>query len=104
MVVYCVSVLVKDGFTEDFRKAVKVNARETIKEMGNLRFDVLQSDEDPREFMLYEVYRSEEAVKAHKETRHYKEWRDTVEPWMAQPRRGRRFTPVHPTDEEKWSS
>lgn len=102
MIVYSVSVEVKDGREEDFRKATKKNHVETRKEMGNLRFDVLQSAEDPRQFVLYEVYRSEEAVTAHKETAHYKAWRETVAPWMARDRKGTKFIPLYPAGESEW--
>ena len=102
MIIYSVSVLVEPGYENDFIKATKINHKETRKEMGNLRFDVLQSEEIPSLFELYEVYRSEEAVKAHKETRHYKKWRDTVAPWMARDRKGVKFTPLYPAAEEEW--
>ena len=102
MVVYCVTVRVKEGSEEDFRKATKTNHLKTLKEMGNLRFDVLQAEDDPGHFMLYEVYRSEEAVKAHKATKHYKVWRDTVAPWMNVDRQGIKFSPLLPKEESAW--
>lgn len=102
MVVYSVSVLVKTGFEDDFIKATRINHQETLKEKGNLRFDVLQGEDDPCMFMLYEVYRSNEAVKAHKHTRHYKEWREQVAPWMARDRQGTKFIPIYPSSEESW--
>lgn len=102
MVIYSVSVLVKTGYENNFIKATKINHLETLKEMGNLRFDVLQSEEDPCLFMLYEVYRSDEAVKAHKETRHYKAWREKVAPWMARGRKGEKFLPLYPKKEKAW--
>jgi autoinducer 2-degrading protein len=102
MVVYSVSVLVKIGYEDNFIKASKVNHLETLKEMGNLRFDILQSEEDPCLFTLYEVYRSDEAVNAHKQTKHYKEWRDAVAPWMARGRQGKKFKPLYPSSEEAW--
>ena len=102
MIVYSVSVLVKTGYEENFIKATKINHQNTLKEMGNLRFDVLQSAEDPCLFTLYEVYRSEEAVMAHKETQHYKTWRDEVAPWMARNRQGEKFNPLYPKAEESW--
>jgi len=102
MVVYSVSVLVKIGYEDNFIKASRANHLETLKEMGNLRFDILQSDEDPCLFTLYEVYRSDEAVKAHKQTKHYKEWRDAVAPWMARDRQGTKFTALYPSSEEAW--
>lgn len=102
MIVYSVSVQVVPGSEDDFKKATKLNHRETRKELGNLRFDVLQSAKDPGRFLLYEVYRSEEAVKAHKETRHYKIWRQTVAPWMARDREGEEYHVVSPISEEDW--
>lgn len=102
MLVYSVSVLVKTGYEEDFMKATRINHQETRKEMGNLRFDVLQSEDDPCLFLLYEVYRSDEAVKAHKQTRHYKVWREQVAPWMSRDRQGTKFNPLYPSSEESW--
>ncbi|MCD6342568.1 MAG: antibiotic biosynthesis monooxygenase [Spirochaetaceae bacterium] len=102
MIVYSVSVLVKTGFESNFIKATKINHKETRKEKGNMRFDVLQSDENPCLFELYEVYRSEEAVMAHKETRHYKDWRDTVAPWMARDRKGVKYAALYPKADEEW--
>ena len=62
----------------------------------------MQSDENSCRFMLYEIYRSDEAVKAHKETKHYKVWRDKVAPWMALDRKGEKFLPLYPLAEEEW--
>ena len=102
MVVYCVSVHVTAGHEEDFRDATKINHERTRTEPGNLRFDVLQSQTDPTHFTLYEVYRSEDAVAAHKATEHYRCWRDTVAPWMARDRQGERFVPLYPSDARDW--
>ncbi len=102
MVIYAVSVQVKPGCEDDFITATKFNHKEARKEKGNLRFDVLQSEEDPCKFMLYEIYRSDEAVRAHKETQHYKDWREKVAPWMARDRKGEKFLPLYPRAEEEW--
>ena len=76
----------------DFLAACQANHEEAILEPGNLRFDVLQSVEDPAYFVLYEAYESAEASTAHKSTSHYARWKETVAPWMAEPRRGEVFT------------
>ena len=102
MIVYSVSVLVKPGFEHDFIKATKINHKKTRLETENVRFDVLQNDDNPCLFELYEVYRSSEAVEAHKETRHYKNWRETVAPWMDRERKGLKFTPLYPASEDEW--
>jgi (4S)-4-hydroxy-5-phosphonooxypentane-2,3-dione isomerase len=66
-------------------------------EPGNIRFDVLQSVEDPTRFILHEWYVDEAAAAAHKETPHYLEWRALAEDWMAEPRVGVRYIGLFPT-------
>ncbi len=102
MIVYCVDVFVKENHIEEFKTASLENHQNTRKEPGNLRFDVLQSGEDPSKFVLYEVYIDEDAVKAHKETAHYLKWRDTVADWMDQPRIGKMHSVVCPQNENDW--
>lgn len=102
MLVYCVEVYVIPGKEEAFKDACLKNHRETRKEKGNIRFDVLQQNEDSCRFFLYEAYDSEEAVKAHKETSHYLEWRETVAPWMAEPRRGISHSVCAPLERNQW--
>jgi autoinducer 2-degrading protein len=102
MIVTFVHVWVKPEFNEAFIEASITNHTESIKEPGNLRFDVLQDASDPNKFTLYEAYESEDAAKAHKETEHYKIWRDTVAGWMAKPREGIKHTILSPKDKAEW--
>ncbi len=102
MVVYCVNVFVKDGFEDAFMRATRENRKGTRKEQGNVRFDILQAEDDKNHFFLFEVYKSEEAVVAHKQTEHYLKWRERVAPWMERPREGLKFKPIEPTDVEEW--
>lgn len=88
MLATTVIVHVKPECVEDFIKITLYNHENSRKEPGNVRFDVLQSVDDPTYFTLYEVYKTETDAKAHKETEHYKKWRDTVEPFMACKRQG----------------
>jgi len=75
----------------DFLAASRDNHELAILEPGNLRFDVLQSADDPAYIILYEAYESAEAAAAHKSTAHYARWKAIVAPWMAEPRRGEVF-------------
>lgn len=84
---------------EAFRAATVANARESVREPGIARFDVLQQDGDPTRFILVEVYRDDAAPARHKETAHYQVWRDTVAPMMASPRTSVRFANVFPADD-----
>lgn len=97
MFVTIVHVYVKPEFTEQFIEATAENHRNSVREPGNLRFDILRDDTDPNKFVLYEAYDSAQAVAAHKETMHYLEWRDTVAPWMAKPREGIKHTMLYPS-------
>lgn len=98
MIVTVVSVHVIPGKAEEFIRLTKNNHDNAIKEEGNLRFDVLRSREDPNFFTLYEAYATEEAAKAHKETDHYKQWRDSVASLMASPRVGIPSDALFPED------
>ena len=104
MIAVCVYVHVKPDSREAFVAASLENARNTIEEPGNLRFDVIQQVDDPNRFLLYEVYRDEAGMKAHKETAHYARWRDAVAPWMAEPRRGVPHVGLFPEKEEQWAT
>jgi (4S)-4-hydroxy-5-phosphonooxypentane-2,3-dione isomerase len=97
MFVTIVHVYVKPEFTEQFIEATHENHESSVREPGNLRFDVLRDDADANKFVLYEAYTSEQAVAAHKETLHYLKWRDTVAPWMAKPREGVKHRMLYPS-------
>ena len=88
MTVTLVHVNVKPEYIRTFIEATRVNRELSVKEPGNLRFDILQDEKDPGKFVLYEAYESEQFAATHKETAHYKVWRDTVAPWMSRPREG----------------
>ena len=84
---------------EHFITATRANHEASIREPGNLRFDVLQSPEDPGFFILYEAYRTAQDAAAHKQTGHYMTWRETVADWMAEPRQGIPFTGLLPASD-----
>lgn len=93
-----VDVHVKPDAVEAFRAATLANARASLSEPGVARFDVLQDRDDPTRFVLTEVYRTADAPAAHKETAHYRIWRDTVADLMAEVRTSRKFVNVFPDD------
>lgn len=86
MYVVSVTVLVKPPFVQQFIEAILDNARNTRREPGNVRFDVVQSDDDPTRFLLYECYHTPEDFAKHQQTEHYLRWKQAVNDWMAQPR------------------
>ena len=98
MQVTLVHVHVKPERVQDFIAAAGRNHEASVKEPGCLRFDVLQSEEDPNRFVLYEAYRSAEDAAAHKQTAHYLAWRDAVASWMAEPRKGVPYAGLFPRE------
>ena len=96
MVVTTVMVKVKPAHVDDFIKACVQNHENSIREPGNMRFDVLQNADESASFLLYEAYDSPESAAAHKKTRHYAEWRDTVADFMAEPRKGIPYKSIRP--------
>ena|SRR2546425_533065 len=98
MLIVHVHVRVNPECVELFKQATLENARQSVKEPGIARFDVLQQADDPTRFLLIEVYRDANAPARHKETGHYARWRDAVAPMMAEPRASVKFTSVFPQD------
>lgn len=96
-----VHVHVKPEAIEAFKQVSVENARESVKEPGIARFEVIQQADDPTRFVLLEVYRTPEAPAAHKETAHYLKWRDAVASMMAEVRTSVKFRNIFP-GEEGW--
>jgi autoinducer 2-degrading protein len=102
MIVRIIDIRVLEACVGDFKQASLRNREGSIREPGVLRFDLLQDDAQPGHFLLYEVYRDEQATQDHKQTEHYRLWRAAVEPMMAAPRGSASYTPVAPTDPGQW--
>ncbi len=97
-----VNIQVKPGCIDRFIEATKENAKNSLKEPGIARFDLVQRQDDPTRFVLVEVYRDAKAPARHKETAHYAVWRDTVADMMAVPRSSTKFETLYP-EESGWS-
>ena len=96
MFVTLVHIHVKPDKVAGFLDATRANHEASIREDGNVRFDVLRSVEDPNRFVLYEWYADEASARAHKETAHYATWRDATADVFAEPRYGVRYEGVYP--------
>src|SRR3954466_6052171 len=81
-----VFVHVKPDQIEAFKAATLENARESLKEPGIARFDVIQQSDDTTRFVLLEVFAAQADTNAHKESVHYQRWREAVEPMQAEAR------------------
>jgi quinol monooxygenase YgiN len=99
MIVAVIHIHVKPEAIDAFRAATIENARNSLQEPGIAQFAFLEAPDDPSKFVLIEAYRTAEAQPAHRETKHYQVWRDTVTDMMAEPRAGIRYESVFPADE-----
>ena len=96
MYVTIVNVVVKEQHIDDFIAATRDNHVNSVNEDGNMRFDILQSTDQPTHFILYEAYKTQQHAAAHKDTQHYSTWRETVAEWMAEPRKGVVYNGLYP--------
>jgi (4S)-4-hydroxy-5-phosphonooxypentane-2,3-dione isomerase len=101
-IVTLVHIWVKEEYLPQFIEITRYNHENTLMEPGNIRFDVLVDARDKCKFVLYEVFESEEAIAAHKETEHYNRWRETVTDWMSRPREGQRHEVISPENPGLW--
>ena len=62
----------REGETEKIETILRELATAIRREPGNVQFTVHRGREDPNEFLLYEVYTSEEAFRQHHLTEHFK--------------------------------
>jgi (4S)-4-hydroxy-5-phosphonooxypentane-2,3-dione isomerase len=102
MIVTCVFIQVKNDEINSFIAATSENHYESVKEPGNLRFDLIQQADDPCRFMIYEAYESDKSAADHKTTAHYLKWRDRVIEYMAEPRYGVKYNIIEPKDRSLW--
>jgi len=84
---FLVFITVKHGQEAAFLRAAVANRTGSIKEPGNLRFELYQSAESPHDFLIAENYKSLEDAIAHRQTPHFLEFLKILETVQAFPRR-----------------
>jgi (4S)-4-hydroxy-5-phosphonooxypentane-2,3-dione isomerase len=103
MFIVHVYVHVKPEHVDDFCEATIKNARNSLKEAGIARFDVIQQLDDPTRFVLVEVYRTPDDPARHKETAHYAIWRDIVQEMLVSQRTSVKYVNIYP-GEDGWDA
>jgi len=102
MFIVQVHVTVEEDSIQAFKTATIENAKNSVKEPGIVRFDVIQQMDDPARFILVEIYRDEEAALEHKKSDHYEVWKSTVEELMAEPRYSIKYRNIFPENDRDW--
>lgn len=73
MVVLAVTWIANEGCERQMAEQMRKLAKASEEEPGCLQFSVHQGVEDARKFFLYEQYRDEAAVEAHRQTEHFRD-------------------------------
>jgi autoinducer 2-degrading protein len=94
MLVQMVNIRVRPGQRDAFVEAFRINLEGSRREPGNLRFDLLNDPEDDHNFFVYEVFRDEAALEAHRFTDHYRLCVAAIDPITVGARTKRYFAPV----------
>lgn len=93
-------IKVKPEHLAEFVENVRAHASHSVREPGCLRFDVLQDRQDPQTICLYEVFRSEADLAAHREQPYYKRWMEMSRGWRDTSSYSRRVLHrIYPHDE-----
>ncbi len=80
-----VTIKLKPGTADDFRSQVLENAAASKREEADChRFDVLVSEDDADALFFYEEYTEAASLDAHRETPHYKKFRDATDHMVAE--------------------
>src|SRR6185437_10274255 len=74
MIVLKVDITVKPGTEAQCREIIRILHEHSRKESGCVQYVGHQSNEDPRHFLFYEVYKDKAALQAHRDAPYY---------WMA---------------------
>eukprot|EP00746_Dinoflagellata_sp_MGD_P087078 gnl/MRDRNA2_/MRDRNA2_34561_c0_seq1.p1 gnl/MRDRNA2_/MRDRNA2_34561_c0~~gnl/MRDRNA2_/MRDRNA2_34561_c0_seq1.p1 ORF type:complete len:347 (-),score=89.45 gnl/MRDRNA2_/MRDRNA2_34561_c0_seq1:31-1071(-) len=65
---------IKEDCVDEFVQVMTADASGSRREPGCLRFDLLRDKENTNKFITYEVFKSQEAIDAHRELPHVKAW------------------------------
>lgn len=74
MLILVVHLTVKAGHAHDVIENFRHLEAESRKEPGCVFYVAQQNTEDPLRFMVYEQYRDEAAIEAHRESAHFKRY------------------------------
>jgi autoinducer 2-degrading protein len=92
-----VKIQMKAEFREQFLKEMRADAIGSEKnEPGCLMFNITHDKANPNILYLFEVYRDDKAVEAHKKMPHFVKWLETTKNWLAAPLEITPCTTIYP--------
>ena len=101
MIGLIVTINIKPEHKDAFMASLEGDGRGSNNdEPGCLQFDVLQDTEDANRIFLYEIYRDDAALEAHRAAPHFLKWLEEVKDWFASEITRHIATPVYPKDSD----
>ncbi len=94
MFVQLVNIKVVPEQRSQFIEAFRINCEGTRQEPGNIRFDLLHDADDENNFYVYEIFEDEAALDAHRQTEHYRQCVEMIDPITKGDRSKSYFTPI----------
>jgi len=92
-----VKIQMKAEYREQFLKEMWADAiGSEKKEPGCMMFNITQDNADPNILYLFEVYKDDKAVEAHKKMPHFTKWLETTKNWLAAPLEITPCTTIYP--------
>lgn len=85
MLIVQVTFKVKTDRTAAFIEQTKDNVRNSLKEEGVKRFEFYRESENENIFVLFEIYQSKEDQLKHRETEHFKRWKEIIMDMIQEP-------------------
>lgn len=74
----------KPGMEAKFKDEMTAQAKRCLaNEPGCLQFDVAQDPKEPTRFVMLEIYKDADAIKAHQESDHFKNFRPVISELVA---------------------
>lgn len=95
MKIFIVNLKCKPECRDEFIALTQYNAENSVKEAGNIRFDFLMDENDNCSFKLYEVWKDDAAIDAHRDAPHYRKWAAEIGDMLAEDRSKTVASPIY---------
>ncbi len=83
MLAIVVNFVIQPGKEADAIAALEANAAGSRQEPGCLKWEWCRHVEEPERFAIYELYRDQAAIDAHRAAPHFQDWRAATPGFMA---------------------
>lgn len=85
MVIVEIYLSIKKNNISDFIKFTNDNVANSLKEPGVIRFEFFKDLDAENKFVLFEIFKSVEDQNKHRETDHYKRWKENTSEMLEVP-------------------